>query len=451
MKLTERLSNFVVQTHIGDFPEEVIETSKKCFLDWMGVAFGGMGDGSVKILIDLIKEIGGQKQASVFGYGIKTNILNAAFVNGMMSHVLDYDDAHRDSRSHPSVPMIPALLSVSEHKKLNGAELITAFVSGFEVSTRIGMALGKAYYESGWHATSVLGRFGAAAGVGKLLRLDGNQLVNAFGLAATQAGGLRRVFGTMGKPFHAGKAAMDGMLSAMLAQRGFTASDDILDGKSNFFEMFSPKYDARLLYQGLGKDFQVLKDSFKPHAACLLTHPAIDGLIRIRETNPIHPDSIEQIDLEVSPLCLAVTDKVDPKNGLEGKFSLYFCVALAMIHGEAKNSHFTDETVLNPQIRGLMRKIKAHSNKSLEETEANVTVKLKNGNQYSHHVIVPKGDPRNPLSFDEIVRKFMDLAQNILSEKKINQIISMIQRLETLEDISKLSKLCYADKTKGDF
>jgi len=136
---------------------------------------------------------------------------------------------------------------------------------------------------------------------------------------------------------------------------------------------------------------------------------------------------------------------------LEGKFSLYFCVALAMIHGEAKNSHFTDETVLNPQIRGLMRKIKAHSNKSLEETEANVTVKLKNGNQYSHHVIVPKGDPRNPLSFDEIVRKFMDLAQNILSEKKINQIISMIQRLETLEDISKLSKLCYADKTKGDF
>lgn len=172
----------------------------------------------MNILIELVEEMGGRKQASILGHGIKTNVLNAALVNGTMSHVLDYDDAHSGTRSHPSAPLIPALLSVCEYKGGSGDELVTAFITGFEVSTRIGLALGNAYYDSGWHATSILGRFGAAAGVGKLLNLDAKQLANAFALAGTQAGGLRRVFGTMGKPFHAGKAAMDGMLSALLSQ-----------------------------------------------------------------------------------------------------------------------------------------------------------------------------------------------------------------------------------------
>ena len=267
MNLTEKLSRFVVQFRIEDIPEEVIEASKKCFLDWVGVAIGGMKDHSVKIVVNLLKEMGGKKQASVLGYGFKTTLLNAALINGMMSHVLDYDDAHSGSRSHPSSPLIPALLSISEYRKLTGRDLVTAFVLGFEVGTRIGLALGKTYYERGWHATSILGRFGSAVGVGKLLRLNPKQLACAMGLAATQTGGLRRVFGTMGKPFHAGKASMDGMLSALLASRGFHAPEDILDGKSNFLEMFSEGYDPNPITQGLGKDYEVLKDSFKPYAA----------------------------------------------------------------------------------------------------------------------------------------------------------------------------------------
>ncbi len=440
--ITESLAQFVVDSRMEDFPAEVIEAGKKCLLDWMGVAFGGMKDPSIKIMTDLIKEMGGKRQASVLGYGMKTNVLNAALINGTMSHVLDYDDAHSGTRSHPSAPLVPALLSVAEWRKQSGSELITAFVAGFEVSTRIGLILGKSYYESGWHATSILGRFGAAAGAGKLLHLNERQLATAFGLAATQAGGLRRVFGTMGKPFHAGKAAMDGMLSALLSQRGFTAPEDVLDGKPSFPAMFPRHGESIQTVEGLGKDWQILKDSFKPYAACLLTHPVMDGLIWIKNQYQIYPHLIEEVYLEVAPLCLSVTDNAFPKDGLEGKFSLYFCAAIAMLHGQGKNSLFTDEGVQDPLVKDLMGKIKARANSSLKEEEANIKVRLKNGMEFSREVFFPKGDPRNPLSFDEIEEKFRDLVRPVLSKKRMDQIIEMIQELESIEDVGKLLKLC---------
>jgi 2-methylcitrate dehydratase PrpD len=439
---TEVLANFVVESRFENLPGEVIKASKKCLLDWIGVTLSGAGDFSIGILIDLIEEMGGQKQATILGYGKKTNLLNAALVNGTASHILDYDDAHEGTRSHPSAPLIPALLSISEYKELSGAEYISAFVLGVEVSTRIGLALGKSYYNLGWHATPILGRFGAAAGVGRLLNLNAKQLATAFGLAATNAGGLRRTFGTMGKSFHAGKAAMDGMLSALLSQRGFTAPVDVLDGESSFLEVFSREYDSNQITQNLGKDYQVLRNSFKPYAACLLIHPVIDGLIRIREKYGVNPNSVERVDLEVAPLCLKVANRVDPRNVLEGKFSIYFCAALALAEGQVKESQFNEGMIHNDLITGLKRKINATRNDSLEESEANVRVQLKDGIQYSHYVDAPKGDPRNPLSFDDIIEKFKDLARPILSERRTNQIIVLVQNLEKLENFSKLIKLC---------
>ena len=442
MNRTQVLSNFILDSSIKDFPAAVIETAKKCLLDWIGVTLSGARDPSVRILIDLIEEMGGRRQATILGYGMKTSVLNAAFVNGTASHILDYDDAHEGTRSHPSAPLIPALLAISEYKNLSGFEFITAFVLGVEVGTRIGLSLGKSYYNSGWHATAILGRFGAAAGVGKLLKLNRDRLAIAFGLAATNAGGLRRVFGTMGKSFHAGKAAMDGMLSVLLSQKGFTAPRDIFDGEPSFFEMFSGEYDPDGMIRGLGKDYQILKNSFKLYAACLLTHPAIDGLIWVRREFGFHSGSVEQIDLEVCPACLAVTNNTNPKNALESKFSIYFCAALALEKGEVKESYFTQRLIDDKRIRGLMKKINVIRNESLAESEARMRVKLKNGIQYSHHVDAPKGDPRNPLSFDDIVEKFKDLTHLILSERRMNQIILLVQNLENLENFSMLIKLC---------
>jgi len=446
MNLTESLSHFVVRSRFEDFSEEVIETSKKCLLDWIGVAIGGMSDSSVGKIIDLVKEIGGKKQASVLGHGFKTTLLNAALINGTMSHVLDFDDAHSGSRSHPSAPLLPALLAISEYHQLGGKDFMTAFVIGFEVSTRIGLGLEKTYYERGWHATSVLGRFGSAVGVGKLLRLNQKQIAYAMGLAATQAGGLRKVFGTMGKPFHAGKASMDGMLSALLALRGFNATEDILDGTSGFIQLLSPEHDHHQITQGLGRNFQVRQISFKPYAACLLIHPVIDGLISMREKHGLELDSIDRINLDVSPLCLTVTDKENPKTGLEGKFSLYFCGALALSDGKVLESQFTPEKLKDHRIRNLMKKISALGNDLLKESEARIVIQLKNGTRLKGMVSAPKGAPKKPMSFDEIVEKFNDLTQSLLTDHQRNEIVLIVQHLERMKNPSTLLKLCHVIK-----
>jgi 2-methylcitrate dehydratase PrpD len=189
-----------------------------------------------------------------------------------------------------------------------------------------------------------------------------------------------------------------------------------------------------------------LKNSFKLYPACLFIHPVIDGLIWMREKYEIDPDFVERIELEVTPPCLTVTNKTDPTDGLEGKFSIYFCAALAIEKGEVKESQFTLKMVNDDRIRNLMEKIALTDNESLEETEANVRVQLKNGNQYSHHVTAPKGDPQNPLSFDEIERKFKDLTRPILLERRMNQIINLVQNLPNLEDLSKLIRLCCVNR-----
>ncbi|MFC1820162.1 MmgE/PrpD family protein [Thermodesulfobacteriota bacterium] len=443
---TNELANFIVNMRFTDLSKEQIDAAKRCFLDWLGVTIGGIREPPAKILVDLIEELGGKKQASVIGYGRKTSILNAALVNGTMAHSLDYDDAHMYTRNHPSAPLIAALLPVSEYKKLPGTELITAFILGFEVSTRIGLALGNDYYDLGWHATPVLGRFGVAAGVGKLLGLDTEKLKNAFGLAATQTGGIRKVFGTMGKPFHAGKAAMDGILSTILADKGFTAPKDILDEDSGFLGILSSKIDLDQITSELGEKFHVFDVSFKPHAACLAMHPPIDGLISIRNEYRIDPENIDRIDLEVAPICLVLGDNKNPESGLEGKFSVYYCAALAVTEGQARNNVFSDEMIRATHIRRLMEKTVVKGNESFQESEAKIKVVSKDGGLFEKHIIAPKGDPRNPLNFDEIVEKFTDLSKCILPENNVEQIVSLIQNLEKLENIMELIRICCPEK-----
>ena len=451
MNYTETLCHFIANSTLEGFPEDVVEASKKCFLDWIGVALGGMKDPSVRLLVHFIEEMGGKRQATILGYGTKTDLLYAALANGMMSHVLDYDDAHSAVRTHPSAPLVPALLSVAEHYGLSGPDLITAFIVGFEITIRIGLALGKKYYDAGWHATSVLGRFGAAAGVGRLLNLNIKQLCNAFGLAATQAGGIRDVFGTMGKPFHAGKAAMDGTLSALLAQRGFHAPEDILGRRSGFPSLFSSDYDPDRLTIDLGKSYHILGNSFKLYAACLLAHPVIDGLISLREEYDLDHERIRKVDLEVSPLAMKVAGNTEPKDGTEGKFSLHFVTALALIHGVAGNSLFTREMVRNPSVKRFMKKVKASGEASIGETEARINVVMKNGTRYAKRISAPKGDPSNPLRFEEIVRKFRDLTVGSLSEAGASRIIEMVQHLDKLKTTANLVRLCRAKKGINPF
>jgi 2-methylcitrate dehydratase PrpD len=441
MGATRKLAEYVSRTAYKDISSKAIEQAKLCILDWLGVTLGGSREDIAPILIDFVTAIGGEKQATILGKGIKTSVLNAALVNGAMSHVLDYDDVHPASFSHPTVPLAPAVLAVAEHKKASGADLLTAFALGFEVEARAGAAAGRSHYDIGWHATSTIGHFGAAAGAGKLLNLDADRLVNAFGIAGTQVCGVRQVFGTMCKPFHPGKAAMSGVMAAMLAERGFTSSQEILEGKYGFLDIFTKEPDESKLLAGLEEDYHLYGVGFKGYASCAGTHTTIEALKELSKLN-LKADDIEEVQIECAKLNLDAAGQTDPKTGLEGKFSVYHCAALAILKGAADEGQFTDEKVNDPEIVKLRKKVKATVNPEFSLVESKTAVKTKDGKEYTNFVSMPKGMPNNPLSFEEMVQKFKGLATLVIPGSNADRIVELIKTLETVSDVSALVSLC---------
>lgn len=443
MKVTERLARYVLETSYPSFPKEVVHQGKRCFLDLLGVALGGAKQPLSKILVKMVKDFGGQPQATILGHGLKTNVMNAALVNGAMAHALDYDDTHSGSLGHPSAPVIPAVLAVAEWKGLSGKSALEAFILGFEVETRIGLGMGMKHYDRGWHATSTFGRFGAAVAAGKLLGLSLEEMKIALGLAGTQAAGLRLVFGTMTKPFHPGKCAFDGVLSAILAQRGFTCAPNIIEGKKGYWEVLGDDSNLEPMVKDLGKKYEVLKNTFKPYAACLLTHPTIDAILEMRGKYNLKPEDVEAISCDVGKFCLDSAGQVEPKTGLAGKFSTYYCAALALAEGVAGENMFTDKKVQDPQMVALRKKVKAKVVPGYKDTEAKVTITAKGGKKYSAYVDTPKGDPRNPPTDEELENKFRSLAPSVLPQPRVDRLVETIWSLEKLGNVRQLIRLCY--------
>ncbi|MBN1849579.1 MAG: MmgE/PrpD family protein [Deltaproteobacteria bacterium] len=442
MNVTDTVAGFIAESSFDRFPEKVVEVAKQAILDWVAVTLGGASDPVAKILIDHIEEIGGEKQSTILGYGIRTSTLNAALVNGAMSHILDFDDAHDDVRTHPSAPLLPSIIAIAEYYGLSGQDLLTAYIIGYEVTIRIGLALGKEYYEKGWHSTSILGRFGAAAGVSKLLRLNPEQISNALGLAATQTGGIRSTFGTMAKPFHAGKAAMDGMLSAMLAKRHFTGPHHVLEEHTDFVNLFSGEYHSDKITKMLGREYHVLHNHFKMHGACLLIHPAIDALIYIKEHFKPEPGSITSIEIEVAPLCLAVTNREKVTDSYEARFSIQFCSAVALQKGIVSPREVSGGLFWEADIKELMKKVNLTVNEQLEEWEADVVVRTRSGEEYRRHASNPKERLGDSSSFDDIMEKLRGLTMESLSADTIEEIGATVKHIDSLENISRLMDLC---------
>jgi len=444
MKTTERLVSFVNEASFKDFPRVVIHQAKRCFLDLIGVAFGGARQPLVQILLKTLKETGGRPQATVLFHGLKTSPLNAALINGAMAHALDFDDTHIGSIIHPSAPVIPAVLALGERLKSTGKSAMEAFVVAYEVEIRIGLGLGSKHYDRGWHTTSTCGRFGAAVAAGKLLGLSPLQMSTAMGLAATQASGLRLAFGTMAKPFHPGKSAFDGLLSALLAQKNFTCAPNMLEGPKGFAEALGDEdTDLKRMVKNLGKKYEILNNTFKPYAACLLTHPTIDGVFELKNRYKFKADDIDEVSCEIARFCLDAAGQKEPKTGLAGKFSIYHCAALPLIEESAGEDKFTDQKVQNPQMIALRNKVKARVNPALKDTEARVTITTKDGKKYSAFIDKPKGDPRNPPTDGELENKFRSLAVDVLPQRKIDALVEMIWRLEKVKNLGQLIRLCH--------
>ena len=295
---------------------------------------------------------------------------------------------------------------------------------------------------AGWHPTSVFGRIGATAGAGKLLELNEREMAHALGIAATQSAGLRKVFGSMSKSFHPGKASADALTSCLLAKKGFTSSEKIFEGDIGFLKVFScNQYAGDIAGLDVKSKFEILKNCFKPYAACLLTHPTIEAACNVRSEINGRWDKISEIFCEVSPLALDAAGNRRPKTGLEGKFSLYYCAALSLLQGKANQSQFTTDQVNHTDIKGLIDKVNIQSNSELSITEACVRIVLGDGKVLEKKVSRPKGYPENPMTDSDLEAKFMDLAVSCLGGDKSNILLKKLKKIEEISDISEIIAL----------
>ncbi|MCD4674389.1 MAG: MmgE/PrpD family protein [Desulfobacula sp.] len=447
MTITKYFAEYIHKTSYEDIPEEIHRYAKLCILDWIGVTLGGSKEPVSDILLDFIDMVGGKEHATILGKGKKTNLLLAALANGTMSHALDFDDTHKDSGIHPSVCLAPAAFAVGEYKKSSGKDLITAFIIGFEIAARIGAAAGPDHYDHGWHATSTIGRFSATASAAKLIGLSCEQTINAFGITGTQVSGLREVFGTMTKPFHAGKAAMDGVLSVALAKRNFDSSHEIFEGHFGLKNVYAPKADTGKILADLGTRYHIMNVAFKPYASALATHSTIQAIEAIKNKENITAEDVQDIQIELGQLPFSVVNIKNPSKILEGKFSVHHCAALAFIKGRVNRDMFTNEGINDPEIIAFRDRISVLLNLNLKKFETIIKVTTKQGNILETFIKTSKGSPEDPLTFLEIKEKFMDLALPVISKENAEKIIEKIKNLPKIADINEIIRLCNPDKT----
>jgi len=448
MEATETLANFAAEIGFNELPRKVIEHAKLCILDWIGVALAGSQETSTKILTSIIKEIGGIRESTIIGTNTKTSCLNATLVNGVMGHVVELDDIHKESLIHPAAPVIPAALAMAERKNATGKDFIASVVLGYEVEIRIGMSIMPSHYKF-WHTTGTCGTFGAAVAAGKILGLDKGKMLNALGIAGTQAAGLIEVFGTMSKSLNVGKAAMNGVISALLAEKGFTSSSSILEAERGYCRATAENFEYNELMENLGKNFELTNNIFKRHASCGHTHGAIDAVLHISKRYNVKPDNVDEIVVRTYPIAVDVVGKnCEPKTASEAKFSLPYCVAVALIHSKVSLSSFSKEKLKDPNVLELSRKVKVVVDPECINARlgcAKVTLRTRSGEEYTYHVDVPKGYPKNPLTKPELEAKFKALASLVLSEKQVIEIVGLINSLEKVK-VRDLTSLMRAGK-----
>lgn len=446
--ITERIAKFVVETNDLHIPNEAFKVAKRCFVDTLGVALAGSKQPEVNIIEELVKGFGGNPESGVIASGFKTSIPLAAFANGTMAHALDYDDISTKFLAHPSVNLVPAILALGESKGISGKEVLLSYIIGFEVGANLGSIMGMTFFGRGWHATSILGSVGAAAAAAKILGIDVQETRMALGVAASLAGGLKINFGSMTKPLHTGNAAQNGILAALLAQKGFTANANAFDGPNGFCEVYTGTgCDLKHLEEVIGKIWYIVSPGvkFKPYPCCGSVFGCVDAILELKRKYSILSNQVTEIECRVSPLMLETGASIhSPMTGQEGRFSLEYDMAIAIIDGELSLRQYTDEKVESPAAQELMRRVKTTFPKDIGmgmEEPQEVVVKLKNGNQYSCKVEKHKGTAENPLSDEELFSKFKDCASLALNQKGVDEALNLLSHLDEMKDISNLMEL----------
>jgi 2-methylcitrate dehydratase PrpD len=439
--VTARLSQFVLNTKYEDLPAPVRKEGIRTFFNYVGGAVGGSNEQTVDIAVAALGPFSGPPQAGMFGRRERFDIMNAAFVNGVSSHVHDYDDTHLKTIIHPGSPVISAAMAAAEYHPTSGKDVLNALVVGIEVALRLGNSVYPNHYDRGWHITGTCGVVGAAAAAGKILDLSQQQLVWALGLAASTPVGLRESFGSMNKSFNPGKAASDGIFAALLAARNFTSSDGMIEAKRGWANTISTKQDYREITDELGTRFESALNTYKPFACGIVLHPALDAAIQLRNANGLKPDQISRIELRVHPLVLELTGKTTPMTGLEGKFSVYHAVAVAVLQGMAGPKQFTDRIVQEPAVVALRAKVVATVDPAIRAEQVDMTVVLNDDRRLHKFIEHAVGSVDAPMTDRALELKFADLADGILPQAQTRQLMQACWNLERLVDAAVVVRL----------
>jgi 2-methylcitrate dehydratase PrpD len=411
--VTGALARYLVTAAYGDLPGNVRKEGVRTLLNWTGVAIGGSRHETVEIAVAALAPFSGPAQASLLGRRERFDIMNAAFINGVSSHIFDFDDTDLKTIIHPAGP----------------------------VASAIGAAVYPNHYDVGWHITGTAGVFGSAAAVGKLMNLNEQQMVWALGLAASQPVGLRESFGSMNKSFNPGRAATNGIFAALLASKNFTSSDHMIEAKRGWANTVSTKQDYSQILDDLGSRYEILLNTYKPFACGIVMHPAIDAAIQLRNENQLDPNGIERVDLKVHPLVLELTGKKTPQTGLEGKFSIYHAVAVALIEGAGGEKQFSDRAVNDPAVVALRMRVIPVVTPGIDPAQVDMTIVLKDGRTLRRFIAHAIGSVEVPMTDKQLEDKFADLADGVIPASAAQRVMEACWNVESLTSAAEIAKM----------
>lgn len=437
------LARALVEARPSAMPGDVRHEACRALVNIVGCALGGAQHPAVDIAITALGPYAGPADATVLGRRERFDPLFSAFLNGISSHVHDYDDTTPSNYIHPSSPVASALLSYASVTPVSGLDFLHAFVLGFEVVTRIGNATYPAHYRAGWHSTGSIGVFGAAAAIGRLLGLDSQRMAWALGLAATQSAGLRDNFGSMAKAFHPGAAAQSGYRAALLAQAGFTSGPTPLEGPRGFAAVEAGEYDLSHILDGFAERFLLSTNTYKPFPCGIVIHPTIDACSQLKNEAGLDPKQVRSVRLRVAPLVRDLCDQ-RPTTGLEGKFSIYHAAAIGLVRGKAGLAEFTDEAVNAPELVAMRARVEAVADPDVHEDAVNVEVTLHSGQVLRRELLQSLGNLARPLSDAQLEEKFRDQVRE-LDPARVEKLISMCWSVEELADAGEIARLSVPD------
>ena len=429
----------------SDLSENAISWAKHCILDWIAVTVGGAHDELTKKIISVALDEEAIGKARIVGHETKLVASQAALVNGAASHALDYDDVNARMNGHPTVPIVPVLMALSDEFNVTGIEFITAFIAGYEVETRLAEMSGFAHYDKGWHGTATYGTFGAAAAAAKLLSLDAEQTITALGIAATQAAGLKSMFGTMCKPLHAGKAASNGLLAARLAKKGFTSRMDAIECAQGFAATQADGFRALPVSLAYNQKLAVEENLFKYHASCYLTHAGIEAVKSLRDEHDVKVEQIKSVKQFVPKTHFSVCNIAEPSTGLEVKFSMRHAAAMALSHIDTGSLTAYNDVIANRvDLVNLRNKVEIIDKNFDTRMQSEVVINLTDGRSLIKFwdAGIPMNDPT--LQEKKLIEKFKALVAPVYGLQAAEKTIMACIKLDEVDDAS-----CIFDSVVG--